>query len=83
MKKIRIVMSVLALVIAGVGATASQLLMQNPVYEWIESEETCQSVPVNCELTGTQACQFVANGPVYRENDDIENQCGRTLRRTP
>jgi hypothetical protein len=83
MKKIRMVLSVLGIVLAGASAMATKVVMQNPVYEWIESEESCEPVFIDCDVTGTQACQLTSGGPVYRENTDIENQCGKALKRTP
>jgi hypothetical protein len=85
MKKIRIFLSIVAVVFAFGGAVASRLIDQNPVYQFIDNPGTendrCDVVSLECQTSSTMyPCRTIVGGPILRQSSITS--CGNDLWRT-
>jgi hypothetical protein len=82
MKKIRIIFSVLALVLAIGGVFATQYSNANAtvVYEPVADPlPRCREITETCFTSGTIPCTHPSASSQLRERDDIENGCGALM----
>lgn len=83
MKKVRIILSALAIFLAFSGAVVSQHLTVVPGYEFIDREGVEDDECIyrrDCDTDGTIACKVGASTPVLREHSDPATSCGLTLK---
>lgn len=79
MKKLRILLSVLAILFAVGGAVASQAV-QNQVY-WFVNDE-CEEIDLECDIEGDVACKFSPSDPdTFRSGPINHSTCGIELMR--
>lgn len=84
MRKLRVILSALAIVFAFGGAVASALLPNSVAYEYVTNPEPdCLSRTITCQSTPTMhPCRTVAGGPILKDSPDFSTQCGNDLWRT-
>ena len=84
MKKVRIILSVLAIVLAIGGAIASAFTPNTIAYEYVTNPEPdCLPKSIVCQVPPTSyPCRLVSGGVILREHEDFETECGDELWRT-
>lgn len=80
MKKVKVLLSALAIV-AAIGATfATQYKSDNSIdgYVYLPAENSCSQVEHNCVAPNQTPCEITV-GVQIRENDMVSSQCGNAL----
>lgn len=77
MKKIKILLSVFAFVVA-IGATfATQYKSSSMLDGYVFADGTCEQVENNCVAPNNEACEITEG--IVRQNEDAASACGQAL----
>jgi hypothetical protein len=84
MKKVRVILSLVAFVFAIGAAIAFGHPAPNTVaYQFIPSPAKCELKMITCQVTETlYPCRQIVGSPILHEDNDVETSCGRALWRT-
>jgi hypothetical protein len=81
MKKVRMILSLTAVLFAIGAAIASVVAPAQPkAYEFV-ADNVCEERTIECNTTGTYACRLSMVEPILRENKTQAN-CGQELKRS-